>query len=111
MGQMDPGLRREDEKRRIALHRLLHQALVSSMQYERGNFEGEVHLERRRSEELPAVTLQHVRQLALVHRCEFAAGPLLLFYQPACPGRSVKKQHAPGFGAGALPGMRHARAV
>jgi hypothetical protein len=32
----------------------------------------------------------------------------LLFYQPACPGRSIEKQHAPGFGTGALPGVRYA---
>src|SRR6266478_6694451 len=64
--------------------------------------------ERRRAEELPAVALEYVCQLALIHRCEFAAGPLLLFDQPARPGRSIEKQHAPGFRAGALPGMRHA---
>src|SRR5712671_6210950 len=64
--------------------------------------------ERRRAEELPAVALEYVCQLALIHRCEFAAGPLLLFDQPTGPGRSIEKQHAPGFRAGALPGMRHA---
>src|SRR5271169_4483885 len=65
-------------------------------------------LERRRSAELPAVALQYVLQLALVHRCEFAAGPLLPFNQSACSGRSIEEQHASGFRAGALPGMRHA---
>src|SRR6267378_8362348 len=64
--------------------------------------------ERRRSEELPAVALEYVRQLALIHRSESAACALLLFDQPACFGRSVEKQHASGFRAGALPGMRHA---
>src|SRR5216683_2949164 len=64
--------------------------------------------ERRRSEELPAVALAQLGCLALGHRREAAACPLLLFYQPACPGRSIEKQHAPGFRAGALPGMRHA---
>src|SRR5258708_2787996 len=64
--------------------------------------------ERRRPEELPAVALAQLGCLALGHRREVAACPLLLFYQPACPGRSIEKQHAPGFRAGALPGMRHA---
>src|SRR6266851_3419134 len=64
--------------------------------------------ERRRSEELPAVALAQLGCLALGHRREAAACPLLLFYQPARPGRSIEKQHAPGFRAGALPGMRHA---
>src|SRR5689334_19304800 len=44
--------------------------------------------QRRRSEELPAVALQHLGELSLGHRREFAAGPLLLLYQPACRGRS-----------------------
>src|SRR5216683_4020317 len=64
--------------------------------------------ERRRSEELPAVALAQLGCLALGHRCEAAACPLLLFDQPACLGRSIEKQHASGFRAGALPGMRHA---
>ena len=54
------------------------------------------------------MALQHLGQLGLGHRCEFTAGPLLLFDQPACPGRGIEKQRAPGFRAGALPGMRHA---
>src|SRR5437667_11363324 len=64
--------------------------------------------ERRRPEELPAVALTQLGCLALGHRREAAACLLLLFDQPACPGRSIEKQHAAGFRAGALPGMRHA---
>jgi len=54
------------------------------------------------------VVLANLCQLALVHRREFAVGPLLLVQQPARLGRNIEKQHPPGFCAGALPGMRHA---
>src|SRR5437660_9500996 len=64
--------------------------------------------ERRRPEELPAVALAQLRCLALGHRRKAAARLLLLFDQPARPGRSIEKQHAAGFRAGALPGMWHA---
>jgi hypothetical protein len=57
-------------------------------------------LERRRSEQLPAV--------AFAYLCQLAAGPLLLFYQPARLGRGIEKQHPSGFRTGALPGMRRA---
>src|SRR5712691_673881 len=63
---------------------------------------------RRRPEELPAVALAQLGCLVLGHRREVAACLLLLFDQTACPGRSIEKQHAAGFRAGALPGMRHA---
>src|SRR4051812_19304053 len=64
--------------------------------------------ERRRAEQLPTVALEDLRQFVRIHRSEPAACALLLFDQPACLGRSIEKQHAPGFRAGALPGMRHA---
>ena len=54
------------------------------------------------------MALEYLRQFALIHRSESATGALLLFDQPACLGRSIEKQHAPGFRPGALPGMRHA---
>src|SRR6516165_5832622 len=56
-------------------------------------------LERRRSENLPAV--------AFAYLCQFAASPLLLFQQPARLGRGIEKQHPSGFCAGTLPGVRH----
>ena len=64
--------------------------------------------ERRRAEQLPTVALEDLRQFVRIHRSEPAACALLLFDQPACLGRSIEKQHAPGFRPGALPGMRHA---
>src|SRR5258707_1683416 len=66
------------------------------------------HLKRRGAEELPAVALQRLGQLALAHRGEVALRAVLLLDQPARLGRRVKKQHPPGVRAGALPGMRHA---
>jgi hypothetical protein len=47
------------------------------------------------------MALQQIGQLALIHRCEFSASPLLLFYQPSCLGRCIEKQHLPGFRASA----------
>src|SRR5437764_3930083 len=64
--------------------------------------------ERRRAEELPAVTLQRIGEFAFGHRRKAALGPVLLLEQAARLGRGVQKQHPPGLGAGALPGMRHA---
>src|SRR5438105_7626662 len=65
-------------------------------------------LERRRADDLPTVAIEKLGHFALTHRREFAASPLLLFYQPACLGRGVEEQHPPGFRSGALPGVRHA---
>src|SRR5436309_3977106 len=64
--------------------------------------------ERRWSDDLPAMALAQFGRLALAHRREETVRPLLLLQQPARPGRSIEKQHPPGFRAGALPGMRHA---
>src|SRR5476649_737163 len=69
---------------------------------------GRYPLERRGSEELPAVTLEYAGPLTLGHRGECAAGPLLLLDQPAGLGRRIEKQRASGLRAGALPGMAHA---
>src|SRR5438552_8956027 len=65
-------------------------------------------LERRWSDDLPAIALAQFGRLALVHRGEGAVRPLLLLQQPARPGRSIEKQHPPGFRAAVLPCMRHA---
>src|SRR5713101_3450782 len=70
-----------------------------------GDLEG---LERRRPHDLPAVALADLGHLALGHRREGAARPMLLLQQAARLGRRIEKQHPPGFRAGALPGMRHA---
>src|SRR5436190_1900433 len=64
-------------------------------------------LERRWSDDLPAMAPAQFGRLALVHRGEGAVRPLLLLQQPARPGRSIEKQHPPGFRAAVLPGMRH----
>src|SRR5882724_2742282 len=66
---------------------------------------GDEDSKRRRPEQFPAVVLQHRGPLGFGHRREIAAAPLLLFDQPACPGRGVEKQHLPGVRAGAFPGM------
>src|SRR6266478_5864380 len=66
------------------------------------------HLKRRRAEQLPAVALAGLGDLALGHHREAAPRLVLLFEQPARLGRRVEKQHPPGLRPGALPGMRHA---
>src|SRR5262249_19019977 len=65
-------------------------------------------LERRRSDDLPAVTPAQLGRLALVHRRHGMVRPLLLLHQPARAGRNVEKQHTPGFSAAVLPRMRNA---
>src|SRR5213594_4138316 len=59
-------------------------------------------LERRWSDDLPAMAPAQFGRLALVHRGEGAVRPLLLLQQPARPGRSIEKQHPPGFRAAVL---------
>src|SRR5271166_3561098 len=65
-------------------------------------------LERRWSEELPAVAPEHLGPLALGHRCESPLCAMLLLDEPARLGRRIEKQHAAGLRADALPRMRHA---
>src|SRR5207244_2196398 len=60
-------------------------------------------LERRRSEDLPAMALEYVCQLAFTHLGEGALRAVLLLKQSARLRRRIEKQHSPGFRAGALP--------
>ena len=72
----------------------------------RQTFRGLV-LQRRRSEQLPAMALQYLRQLALIHRSNFRPVRCCSSINPPpCP--ECRETARARFRAGALPGMRHA---